>query len=148
MREFENSQANGLGMPLPRGKTRFYRRDDADGRLEFTGENLIDHTPRDERVRIYTGDAFDLVGERKRTDYVGDNGNRQMEEEFEIRVRNRKAEPVEVRIAEGLYRWVNWKVIQKSHEFLKTDAQSIEFRVQVPANTEQVVTYRVRYNWQ
>jgi hypothetical protein len=148
MREFDNSQANGLGIPLPRGKTRFYRRDDADGRLEFTGENLIDHTPKDERIRIYTGDAFDIVGERKRTDYVGDNGRRQMEEEFEIRVRNRKSDAVEVRIAEGLYRWTNWNVIQKSHDYIKTDAQSIEFRVQVPANTEQVVTYRVRYNWQ
>jgi len=68
MREFENSEKNGLGQPLPKGRARFYRRDDADGRLEFTGENLIDHTPKNETVRLYTGDAFDIVGERKRTD--------------------------------------------------------------------------------
>ncbi len=148
MREFENTKANGLGMPLPKGRTRFYRRDDADGRLEFTGENTIDHTPKDERLRIYTGDAFDIVGERKRTDFQLSNKNDQMEESFEIRVRNRKDTAIEVRVAEGLYRWVNWTVIKKSHEFSKTDAQHIEFRVQVPANTEQVITYRVRYDWQ
>lgn len=148
MREFTNSQANGLGIPLPKGRTRFYRRDDADGRLEFTGENTIDHTPKDELVRIYTGDAFDIVGERKRTDFSVTNGDKQMEESFEIRVRNRKDAPVEVRVFERLYRWVNWQVIQKSHEFVKTDAQSIEFRVPVAAGGETVVTYRVRYNWQ
>ena len=148
MREFENSKANGLGIALPKGRTRFYRRDDADGRLEFTGENVIDHTPKDERVRIYTGDAFDIVGERKRTDYQLNDKNDQMEESFEIRVRNRKDTAIEVRIAERLYRWVNWTVIQKSHDFVKTDAQNIEFRVPVPAGGEQVVTYRVRYDWQ
>ncbi|MGH9668874.1 MAG: DUF4139 domain-containing protein, partial [Terriglobales bacterium] len=68
MREFQNSEANNLGMPLPRGRMRFYRRDD-DGRIEFTGENVIDHTPRDETIRVYTGDAFDLRGERTRTDF-------------------------------------------------------------------------------
>jgi hypothetical protein len=148
MREFDNSKQNGLGIALPKGRTRFYRRDDADGRLEFTGENVIDHTPKDERVRIYTGDAFDAVGERKRTDYHLSNKNDQMEESFEIRVRNRKDTAIEVRVAERLYRWVNWTVIQKSHDFVKTDAQNIEFRVQVPAGGEQVVTYRVRYDWQ
>ncbi len=148
MREFENTEQNGLGMPLPAGRTRFYRRDDADGRLEFTGENMIDHTAKNERVRIYTGDAFDVVGERKRTDFSLSNANDQLEESFEIRVRNRKATPIEVRVAERLYRWVNWHVIAKSHEFAKTDAQRIEFRVTVPPDGEQVVTYRVRYDWQ
>jgi len=148
MREFQNTKENGLGIPLPKGRTRFYRRDDADGRLEFTGENEIDHTPRDETVRIYTGDSFDVVGERKRTDFALNNGRDQMEEQFEIRVRNRKDTTIEVRIAERLYRWVNWNVIQKSHDFVQSDAQNIEFRVQVPPGGEQVVTYRVRYDWQ
>jgi len=148
MREFLNTEANGLGIPLPKGRTRFYRRDDADGRLEFTGENLIDHTPKDERVRIYTGDAFDVVGERKRTDYGLSNNQHQIEEAFEIRVRNQKDTAIEVRIAERLYRWLNWRVIQKSHDFVQTDAQNIEFRVQVPPGGETVVTYRVRYDWQ
>lgn len=148
MREFENSEANGLGQPLPKGRTRFYRRDDADGRLEFTGENAIDHTPKNETVKIYTGDAFDIVGERKRTDYQLNARQNEAEEAFEIHVRNRKAEPVEVRVDERLYRWANWDIVQKSHDFTKTDSQNIEFRVNVPADGETVVTYRVRYNWQ
>jgi hypothetical protein len=147
MREFQNSEANGLGQPLPKGRTRFYRRDDADGRLEFTGENLIDHTARNEKVRIYTGDAFDVVGERKRMDFVLNNRQDQAEESFEIKVRNRKTTPVEVRVFERLYRWVNWEIIQKSHDFEKQDAQSVEFRVTVPPDGETVVTYRVRYDW-
>lgn len=147
MREFENSAANGLGLPLPKGRLRFYRRDDADGRLEFTGENTIDHTPKDERLRVYTGDSFDLVGERKRTDFDSYQDRKLIEEEFEVRVRNKKAEAVEVRIVEHLYRWSSWTVLRQSHEHIKTDAQTIEYRVQVPPNGEQVVTYRVRYTW-
>ncbi|MEO6876201.1 MAG: hypothetical protein ABI222_15395 [Opitutaceae bacterium] len=148
VREFVNSEANGLGQPLPKGRTRFYRRDDADGRLEFTGENTIDHTPKNETLRIYTGDAFDIVGERTRTHYAFGNHNDSIEETFQIKVRNHKTEAVEVRIAERLYRWVNWEIIQKSHDFTKTDAQNIEFRVNVPADGETVVTYKVRYDWQ
>jgi hypothetical protein len=147
MREFENKESNGLGQPLPKGRTRFYRRDDADGRLEFTGENTIDHTAKNETVRIYTGDAFDVVGERKRTDFTMSNRQDQAEEAFEIKVRNRKTTPVEVRVTERLYRWMNWEVLQKSHDFVKTDAQTIEFRVTVPADGETIVNYRVRYDW-
>lgn len=147
MKEFRNTEENGLGVPLPKGRTRFYRRDEADGRLEFTGENMIEHTARNEELRIYTGDAFDVVGERKRTDFVMSQRQDQMEEEFEIKLRNHKAEPVEVRVTERLYRWTNWQLIMKSHDFEKTDAQNIEFRVTVPADGEVVVRYRVRYDW-
>jgi hypothetical protein len=148
MREFENSEANRLGVPLPKGRTRFYRRDDADGRLEFTGENTIDHTARNETVKLYTGDAFDLVGERRRVNFQMSNRQDFMEEAFEIKVRNRKTEPVEVRIAERLYRGANWTIATPSHPFLQIDAQNVEFRVNVPADGETVVTYRVRYTWQ
>jgi hypothetical protein len=147
IKEFENSEANGLGQPLPKGRTRFYRRDEADGQLEFTGENAIDHTPKNETVKIYTGDAFDIVGERRRTDYVLNSRQDQLEEAFEITLRNRKAEPVEVRVTERLYRWTNWEIEQKSHDFTKTDSQNIEFRVNVPADGETIVNYRVRYDW-
>ena len=68
MREFINSAANHLGLPLPKGRVRFYRRN-TDGQMEFTGENIIKHTPRDEVIRLYTGNAFDLVGERKQTNF-------------------------------------------------------------------------------
>ncbi|RPJ37489.1 MAG: hypothetical protein EHM35_06375 [Planctomycetaceae bacterium] len=147
MKEFKNSKENHLGIPLPRGRVRFYRRDD-DGQLEFTGENLINHTPRDETVRVYTGDAFDLVGERRRTDYRIDTEHDWLDESFEIKLRNRKEEgAVEIRVVEHLYRWINWEIIQKSDPFAKTDSQTIEFRVQVPAGEEKVVTYKVHYTW-
>jgi hypothetical protein len=107
MREFNNSEANHLGMPLPKGRVRFYRRNE-DGQIEFTGENEIDHTPRDEKVRIYTGNAFDLTGERGRTDYRLDMNRQRLDESFEIKVRNHKKEPVDVRVVEHLYRWITW----------------------------------------
>jgi hypothetical protein len=147
MREFKNSEENKLGLPLPKGRMRFYRRDDADGRVEFTGENELDHTAKNEVIRVKTGDAFDVVGERIRTNFQGQNRQDYAEEDFEIRVRNRKAEPITVRVVEHLYRWTNWKITQQSQDFTKKDAQTVEFSVDVPADAEKVVTYRVRYDW-
>jgi hypothetical protein len=147
MREFRNSEQNKLGLPLPKGRMRFYRRDDADGRIEFTGENELDHTARNELIRVKTGDAFDVVGERIRTDFQGQNRQDYAEESFEIKVRNRKTEPVTVRVVEHLYRWSNWRIVQQSDNFEKKDAQTIEFNVTIPPDAEKVVTYRVRYDW-
>lgn len=147
MREFRNSEDNKLGLPLPKGRMRFYRRDDADGRIEFTGENELEHTARNELIRIYTGDAFDVVGERTRTDYQNSNRQDYAEESFEIKVRNRKAEPIEVRVVEHLYRWSNWRILQQSDESTKKDAQTIEFRIPLKPDEERTVTYRVRYDW-
>lgn len=146
-REFRNTRENGLGLPLPKGRTRFYRQDDADGSIEFTGENTVDHTPEGETVRIYTGDAFDIVGERKRTDYKLERSDAQLEESFEIKVRNRKKEPVEVRVTERLYRWFNWTLLENSDPYVKTDHRNIEFRVTLQPDEEKIVTYRVRYDW-
>jgi len=146
MEEFKNSEANHLGIPLPKGKLRFYRRD-TDGHLEFTGENMIDHTPKDETIRIYTGNAFDVTGERKRTNYHVDSSNKWMEESFEIRVRNHKKEPVNVRVVEHLYRWTNWKLVEQSPSSTKKDAQTAEFPITIAPDGEQVVTYTVHYSW-
>ena len=146
MREFVNSETNHLGMPLPKGKLRFYRRND-DGQMEFTGEDTIDHTPKDETVRVLTGNAFDIVGERKRTDYKMDSSEKWVDESFEIKLRNHKKETVEVRIVEHLYRWTNWEITTKSDTSLKTDAQTVEFRVQVKPDEEKTVTYAVHYSW-
>jgi hypothetical protein len=132
MQEFKNSSENHLGMPLPKGRVRFYRRDD-DGQLEFTGENDIDHTPKDEIIRLYTGNAFDMTGERSRT--------------FEIKVRNHKSEPVDVRIVEHLYRWTNWDIIKNSDPFKKLDSRTMEFLVQIPSGGEKTVSYKVHYSW-
>jgi len=146
MREFVNSQANHLGMPLPKGRVRFYRRND-DGQVEFTGENTIDHTPKDETIRIYTGNAFDITGERHRTNYTVEPGKSAATETFQIKVRNHKKEPVEVRVVEHLYRGKNWEIVSKSDDCQKKDSQTIEFPVTVPPDGEKVITYSAHYTW-
>jgi hypothetical protein len=146
MREFKNTAANQLGIPLPLGTVRFYRQDD-EGQLQFTGENLIDHTPKDETLRIYTGNAFDLVGERKRTAFKSDSSNHWFDETFEITLRNHKTEAAEIRVVEHLYRWTNWEIREPSNTFLKTDAQTIEFRIPLKPDEERVVSYQVHYSW-
>ena len=146
-REFKNSEANKLGIPLPKGKVRFYTQDAADASLQFVGENEVGHTPKDELVRLYIGNSFDLVGERKRTDFKVNKANHRAEESFEIKVRNRKKEPAEVRVVEHLYRWTNWEIAAKSQDFEKKDAQTIEFRVPLKPDEEKTITYKVKYNW-
>lgn len=146
MREFVNSQANHMGMPLPKGRVRFYRRND-DGQMEFTGENMIDHTPKDETVRIYTGNSFDLTGERRRSNYTVDNKQDAATETFEIKVRNHKKEAVEIRVVEHLYRGKNWTVAANSDKYVKKDSQTIEFPVTVPPDGEKAITYTARYTW-
>lgn len=146
MREFQNSEANRLGMPLPKGRLRFYQRD-TDGQLEFLGENEIDHTPKDELVRVYVGNAFDIVGERTRTDFKIDSARDWMDETFEIKLRNHKQEAVEVRVVEHLYRWTNWQIAKSSQEWAKKDARTIEFRAALPPDGEAVITYTVHYSW-
>jgi len=147
-REFVNAETNQLGLALPAGKLRFYRRD-ADGQLQFVGENQIDHTPRNETVRVTTGNAFDLVGERKQTNFRVDTGDKWIDESFEIKLRNRKKDaPVEIRVVEHLYRWSNWKIMSNvSDDFTKKDAQTIEFRIPVKPDEERTVTYTVHYSW-
>jgi hypothetical protein len=146
MQELKNSEANHLGIALPKGRLRFYRRD-TDGSLQFIGENTIDHTPKDEMIRVYTGNAFDIVGERKRTNYHVDSSAHWMEESFEVKVRNHKKEQANVRVVEHLYRWTNWKLSEQSFQFKKRDAQTVEFPVTVAPDGEQVVTYTVHYSW-
>jgi hypothetical protein len=147
MREIKNITDNQLGLPLPKGKVRFYRQDD-DGKLQFVGEDMIDHTPRDETLRLYTGNAFDLVGERNRTSFKSDKSNHWLDETFEIKVRNRKQdEPVEIRVVEHLYRWTNWEIKDSSNTYLKTDAQTIEFRIPLKPGEEQTITYTAHYSW-
>ncbi|MDP9269000.1 MAG: hypothetical protein M3P27_11850 [Acidobacteriota bacterium] len=146
MQEFRNSKENGLGIALPKGKLRFYRRDD-DGKLEFTGENWIDHTPTDELIRVYTGNAFDVVGECRRTDIKVNSSQEWIDESFEIKVRNHKKTAVTVRVVEHLYRWSNWDITAKTTTFRKKDAQTIEFPVTITPNGEAVITYTVHYSW-
>ena len=146
-REFKNAETNQLGLALPAGKLRFYRRD-SDGQLQFVGENTINHTPRNETIRVTTGNSFDLVGERKQTDFRVDTADKWIDETFEIKLRNRKlTDTVEIRVVEHLYRWSNWSVTAKTDAFTKKDAQTIEFRIPVKPDEEKTVTYTVHYSW-
>ena len=143
--EFKNSEEDGLGVPLPKGRIRVYKEDSAGG-TEFVGEDEIDHTPKDERVRLYLGNAFDIVGERVQTNFKK-LGERTIEESFEISIRNHKSEAVEVRVVERLFRWSEWEITSKSQDFTKLDSSSVEFRVNVPKDGEAKITYTVRYRW-
>ena len=145
--EFRNDKQYGLGVPLPAGRIRVSKLDAADGSLEFIGEDRIDHTPKDEEVRVKLGSAFDVVGERRQTDFSVDSKAQWMEEQIEIKLRNHKEQPVRVIVKENLYRWSNWKILSKTHEFVKEDARTISFPVDVPKDGETLVRYRVRYTW-
>lgn len=142
-----NDDASGMGMPLPSGRVRVNKLDPADQSLEFIGESVIDHTPRNERVLIKLGSAFDVVGERRQTSLKVDTARKRIDESFEIRVRNRKTAPVRVLVQERLFRWAGWTIVESSHPYEKQDARTVHFPIDVPADEEVVVTYSVRYEW-
>ncbi|MCX8053731.1 MAG: DUF4139 domain-containing protein [Armatimonadetes bacterium] len=141
--EVKNSKENHMGMPLPKGKVRVYKLDDT-GSQQFVGEDTIDHTPKDEKLRLYVGDAFDVVGDYKRTDYAKIS-ERVIEESFEVKIRNHKQTPVEVKVVDHV--WSDWKVVKSSHDYTKKDAHTIEFPVKVPKDGEVVVRYTIRTAW-
>ncbi len=145
---FRNAEANRLGVPLPAGRVRVSQLDPADATLEFIGEDAIDHTPRDETVRLRLGAAFDVVGERRQVDFKVDTARREMIEDIEVRVRNqKKTEAVTVQVHENLYRWTNWQITQRSHPFDRIDARTVRFPVTLAPGAEGVVRYTVRYTW-
>ena len=145
--EFKNDKQFGLGVPLPAGRLRVSQLDKADGSLEFIGEDTIDHTPKDEQVRVKLGSAFDVVGERRQVNFSVDTTAKWMEEEIEVKLRNHKTQPVDVIVKENLYRWSNWKILTQTHKYDKEDARTISFPVKVAKDGETVVRYRVRYTW-
>lgn len=144
---FRNDAASGLGMPLPAGRLRVNKEDADDGTLEFIGEDIIEHTPRGEELDIRLGSAFDIVVDRRQTDFHVDTKRGTLSESFEIVIRNHKDSAVTVKLNEALYRWVNWEIAAASHEFEKLDARSVQFPVEVAANGEAVLDYEVRYDW-
>jgi hypothetical protein len=145
--QFANSEANGMGMPLPKGRVRVSKLDPADQTLEFIGEDAIDHTPRNEKVLLKLGSAFDVVGDRRQLDFRVDTTRKTMTEEIEVRLRNQKKERVEVMVKENLYRWVNWTITSKSHDYRKDDARTVVFPVAIAPEGEVVVRYTVQYSW-
>jgi hypothetical protein len=141
--EFKNSEADGLGMPLPKGKIRVYKAD-VDKSLEFVGEDKIDHAPKDEKVRVFLGNAFDIVGERKRTDFKQISKD-VTEESYEIKLRNHKEEAVEVVVVEHLYSYTTWEITESNFKYEKKDAGTIEFKIPLQKDEEKIINYTVRY---
>jgi hypothetical protein len=138
--EIANKKENRLGMPLPRGTLRVYKAD-ADGSLQFVGEDRIDHTPRDEMVKIKMGDAFDIVGERKQTDWrkLADDI---YEVAFEVSLRNHKDEPVTVSVIEPMFR--DWEILHTSHSFNKIEARTVQFDIPLAKDGAGKLVYRAR----
>ena len=142
MVEFENKENNNLGVPMPKGKVRIYKADGSS--LEFIGEDQIDHTPKDEKISLKIGDAFDILGEEVQTDYKKIT-EKIYETSYKITVKNRKSEDVTVELKKAL--GLLWEVKNTSLAYEKVDAQNIKFKLNVPAGKEESVTYTVRYSY-
>jgi hypothetical protein len=140
--KFKNAEANSLGMPLPAGTVRVYQ-GDSKGRVQFIGEDRIDHTPKDETLNLHIGNAFDVVAERKQTDYQ--TYGRAYEMAFEISVRNHKPEAITVEVNEPI--GGDWTMLESNFKYEKTAAFAARFTVPVAANGESVLKYRVRVRW-
>ena len=138
--EMENKKEHNLGIPLPKGTVRVYKHDH-EGSLQFVGEDSIDHTPKDEKVRVKLGDAFDVVGSRKQTDWKKIASDT-YEAGFEISLRNHKKEDIVVRVIEPIPG--DWNMLSSSHAYKKTEAFTAEFNIPVPKDKEVKLTYRVR----
>lgn len=142
---FDNSEDDGLGIPLPSGRMRVNQLDEADGAYEFIGEHVIDHTAREEEIMIKLGNAFDVVGERRQVNF--ERGNNWIVETIEVKLRNRKDTPVEVTVQERLYRWTNADIQKISDKHTMIDARTMHVPVIIAPDEEKVVTYTVRYSW-
>jgi hypothetical protein len=141
--EFANSTANNLGMPLPKGKVRVYKHDN-DGALQFVGEDEIDHTPKDEKIRLYIGDAFDIVGQRTQTNVQHvDNSTQRLS--YEITLHNHKNSAVTVTDVE--HSQAVWKITSSSMPYTKKDAHTFEFAADIPANGTAVINYTIEVRY-
>ncbi|HMR07792.1 MAG TPA: hypothetical protein PKA88_18550, partial [Polyangiaceae bacterium] len=141
--DLENTKQNGLGIPLPKGIVRVYKADKS-GAKQFIGEDSIDHTPRDERVRIKMGEAFDVVGDRKQMSWRA-FGSCTSESEWEIELRNHKGSAEQVEVFEPI--GGDWTVLESTHPHKKKDAFTFTFDVKVPSRGKTKIKYRVRVRW-
>jgi hypothetical protein len=137
---FRNDKAHNLGMPLPAGTIRVYKKD-AGNSQQFIGEDTIQHTPRNEEIKLGLGKAFDIVAERTQTDFKRLTSKR-FESAWEITVKNHKDEKITVGIIEPLYG--NWKMIENSHPYTKVDAFTARFDVDIPKDSEKTIRYRIQ----
>ncbi len=141
--EIENTEKRNLGVPLPKGVVRVYKAS-SDKSLQFVGEDTIDHTPKDEKLKIKLGEAFDVVGERTQRDWKRVASN-VYETEWDVQIRNHKSEDVEVTIVEPVPG--DWDIVKSSHPYQKVEAHTLQFVVRVPHNNKVTVNYRVRMQW-
>jgi hypothetical protein len=141
--KFKNEEKGGLGIPLPAGSVRVYQKDSKGGIL-FVGEDRIAHTPKDETISIHIGNAFDVVAERKQTDYKKMDTHA-WEMEYEITLRNHKDSPITVQVNEPI--GGDWEMLDSSYKFTKTAAFAAQFNVPVEKNGTSVLKYRVRARW-
>ncbi len=141
--EIANTEQHRLGIPLPKGTVRVYKAA-ADQSLQFIGEDVIDHTPKDEKVKIKMGEAFDVVGERTQRDWTKIARNL-YETEWDVELRNHKAEDTEVTIVEPVPG--DWEIVKSSHPYSKVEAHTLQYVVKVPKAGKVTVNYRVRMRW-
>ena len=141
--KFVNDKASHLGMPMPAGKVRMYQRD-SKGSLQYLGEDQINHTPRDEKISLNVGRSFDVRADRKRTDFKRLSPT-SFRETFQIEVRNRKKEDAVVYLYER--HWGDWKVTEKSDDFVKDDSNTMVFELKLKAGEVKAVTYTVETKW-
>ena len=141
--KIKNSEANHLGMPIPAGRLRVYRRD-TDGQVQFVGESMIEHTPAEQEINVVTGKAFDVTGTQRQTE--ARSSSHTSDQSFEVKLSNQKAQAVTVHVIEPMER-ENWKITAKSTDYVKKDATTVDFAVVVPAKGEAVLTYSVHSNW-
>lgn len=140
---FKNDQKSGLGIPLPAGVVRVNKLD-TDGTEQFIGENSIDHTPKDEEIDLYLGEAFDIKGSWQQ-DSFRDISKSIREETYTIEIRNHKDEKVKVKVREYLSYWSEWSILSSTNPYTKLDSTTIEFEPEIPANGTVQITYTVRY---
>ncbi len=141
--DLQNTAQNHMGMPLPKGTVRVYKADKT-GAKQFIGEDSIDHTPRDEKIRIKMGEAFDVVGDRKQTEWKA-LGTCVSESAWEIELRNHKDVAADVEVYEPI--GGDWEIIHESMPHVKKDANTFTFSPKIPARANVKITYRVRIRW-
>jgi len=143
--EFENTDENKLGIALPKGRVRVFKKDPADDVLEFVGEDQIDHTAKKEKLSLYIGNAFDIVPEYTPLDTKRDR--RMIRQSHKIEIRNRKDQPVTVFVDENFPRWVNWTINKATHKYEKRDAYTARFEVRLGADSTATVEYTATQTW-
>jgi len=138
--EFDNKESQKLGVPMPKGKVRMYKSDGES--IEFVGEDFIDHTPRNETIKLKIGDAFDIIAEERQVEHKKIT-NRVYEQVFEIKLKNRKKEDVVVEVEK--YLGYNWEILNTTINYKKKNATTITFQVPIKENEETILTFKVRY---